>query len=157
MSDHIKHLIECQCVLNIFKNKTRPVFHKFKVFSQIDENDSIKEKYVICNNCDIVHRVFEVCKSEIKWGSENLKSLVTTKDDIKFNLESRNFENIVIELEKNNIDLCEWEYIEYLLDNKKEGQIVLNKSEIDNNIVYNVLYIKNENFSIKKEIQQRFL
>ena len=50
MSDHIKHLIECQCVLNIFKNKTRPVFHKFKVFSQIDENDSIKEKYVICNN-----------------------------------------------------------------------------------------------------------
>ena len=157
MSDHIKHLIECQCVLNIFKNKTRPVFHKFKVFSQIDENDSIKEKYVICNNCDIVHRVFEVCKSEIKWGSENLKSLVTTKDDIKFNLESRNFENIVIELEKNNIDLCEWEYIEYILDNKKEGQIVLNKSEIDNNIVYNVLYIKNENFSIKKEIQQRFL
>ena len=97
MSDHIKHLIECQCVLNIFKNKTRPVFHKFKVFSQIDENDSIKEKYVICNNCDIVHRVFEVCKSEIKWGSENLKSLVTTKDDIKFNLEPRNFENIVIE------------------------------------------------------------
>ena len=157
MSGHIKHLIECQCILSIFKNKTKPVYHKFKVFSQIDTNDKIKEKYVICNNCDIVHKVFEVCKSEIKWGSENLKSLVTTKEDIKFNLESRHFENIVIELEKNNIDLCEWEYIEYLLDNKKEGQIVLNKSEIDNNIVYNVLYIKNENFSIKKEIQQRFL
>ena len=157
MTEHIKHLIECQCTLNIFKNKTKTVFHQFKVFSEIDENDKFKEKYVMCNNCDILHRVFEVCKSEIKWGNENLKSLVTTKEDIKFNLESKNQEKLVLELEKNNIDLCEWEYAEYLIENNKEGQIILNKNEIDNNIVYNVLYIKGESFSIKKEIQQRFL
>ena len=157
MSSYIKHLIECQCMLNIFKNKTKPVYHKFKVFSEIDDNDEVKEKYVICNNCDIVHRITEVCKSEIKWGSENLKSMVTTKEDIKFNLESKNFQNIVLELEKNDVDLCEWEYIEHLIENNKEGQIILNKNEIDNNIVYNILYIKGSNFSIKKEIQQRFL
>lgn len=156
-NDHIKHLIECQCVLNIFKNKTKIIYHKFKVFSEIDNDDEVREKYVICNNCDIVHRVYEVCKSEIKWGCENLKSLVTTKEDIKFNLESKNYHIITEELEKNNIDLCEWEYIDYLLENKKEGQIILNKNEIDDNIVYNVLYIKDEKFSIKKEIQQRFL
>ena len=157
MSEYVKHLVECQCVLNLFKNKTKIIYHKFKVFSEIDENDEIKEKYVICNNCDIVHRVYEVCKSEIKWGSENLKSLVTTKEDIKFNLVSNKKENIVLELEKNDIDLCEWEYIEYLIENCKEGKIILNKNEIDNNIVYNILYIKGDNFSIKKEIQQRFL
>ena len=156
MSEYVKHLVECQCVLNLFKNKTQTLYHKFKVFSEIDENDEIKEKYVICNNCDIVHRVYEVCKSEIKWGNENLKSLVTTKEDIKFNLESCNKEKIVLELEKNNIDLCEWEYIEYLIENNKDGKIILNKNEIDNNIVYNILYIKGNNFSIKKEIQQRF-
>tara|TARA_Y100001970_G_C14259751_1_gene879010 strand:+ start:21268 stop:21702 length:435 start_codon:yes stop_codon:yes gene_type:complete len=144
-------------MLNIFKNKTKPVYHKFKVFSEIDDNDEVKEKYVICNNCDIVHRVTEVCKSEIKWGAENLKSMVTTKEDIKFNLESKNFQNIVLELEKNDVDLCEWEYIEHLIENNEEGQIILNKNEIDNNIVYNILYIKGNNFSIKKEIQQRFL
>ncbi len=157
MSEHIKHLIECQCTLNIFKNKTKTVYHQFKVFSEINDNDVFKEKYVMCNNCDILHRVFEVCKSEIKWGNENLKSLVTTKEDVKFNLESKNQEKLVLELEKNNIDLCEWEYAEYLIENNKEGQIILNKNEIDNNIVYNVLYIKGESFSIKKEIQQRFL
>ena len=157
MSEYVKHLVECQCVLNLFKNKTKIIYHKFKVFSEIDENDEIKEKYVICNNCDIVHRVYEVCKSEIKWGSENLKSLVTTKEDIKFNLVSNKKENIVLELEKNDIDLCEWEYIEYLIENCKEGKIILNKNEIYNNIVYNILYIKGDNFSIKKEIQQRFL
>tara|TARA_B100000242_G_C43045342_1_gene487893 strand:- start:2038 stop:2511 length:474 start_codon:yes stop_codon:yes gene_type:complete len=157
MSNYIKHLIECQCILNIFKNKTKTVYHKFKVFSEINKNDEVKEKYVMCNNCDILHRVYEVCKSEIKWGNENLKSLVTTKDDIKFNLESKNQEKLVLELEKNNVDLCEWEYVDFLIENNKEGKIILNKNEIDNNIVYNILYIKGESFSIKKEIQQRFL
>ena len=51
-----------------------------------------------------MHRVFEVCKSEIKWGSEGLKSLVLTKEDIKFNLHSKGFDNIVLELEKNKIN-----------------------------------------------------
>ena len=87
MSNFVKHLIECQCTLNIFKNKTKPIYHKFKVFSLYDEKlDKVKEKYVLCNNCDIVHRVYEVFKSEIKWGNEGLKSLITTKEDIKFNL-----------------------------------------------------------------------
>ena len=153
---YTKHLIECQCTLSIFKNKTRPVYHKIPVFSKI-ENDKVQEKYILCENCSIIHKVTELCKSEIKWGNENLKSLVTTKDDIKFNLESKNQEKLVLELEKNNIDLCEWEYVDFLIENNKEGKIILNKNEIDNNIVYNILYIKGESFSIKKEIQQRFL
>ena len=40
---------------------------------------------------------------------------------------------------------------------KDQTRKILNKNEIDNNIVYNILYIKGNNFSIKKEIQQRFL
>ena len=86
-SNYIKHLIECQCTLPIFKNKTKPVYHKIPVFSKLNEEDNLEEKYVICDNCDIVHKVEEVFKSEIKWGVEGLESLVTTKEDIKFKSE----------------------------------------------------------------------
>ena len=73
MKDYTKHLIECQCTLKIFENKTKPLYHKFVVFSLL-EDENIEEKYVTCNNCDIVHRVYDICKSEIKWGKEGYKS-----------------------------------------------------------------------------------
>ena len=70
----IKHLIECQCTLKIYKNKSKPIFHKFQVFSKL-ENEKIVEKYVMCNNCDILHKVTETFKSEIQWGKENFIKL----------------------------------------------------------------------------------
>ena len=154
---YIKHLVECQCTLRLFKNRSKQIYHKFAVFSLLEEDDSIKEKYVNCNNCDIVHRVYEVNKSEIKWGNEGLKSLVTTKDDIKFNLESNGFENLVNILELNKIDVSDWEYIDYLLENNLEGHLVIEKTEMDNNISFKVLHIKNNKYKIKTELVQRYL
>ena len=46
MKNYIKHLVECQCILKIFEKKTKPLYHKFIVFSVIDENDNILEKFV---------------------------------------------------------------------------------------------------------------
>ena len=154
---YIKHLVECQCTLRLFKNRSKQIYHKFAVFSLLEEDDSIKEKYVNCNNCDIVHRVYEVNKSEIKWGNEGLKSLVTTKDDIKFNLESNGFENLVNILELNKTDVSDWEYIDYLLENNLEGHLVKEKTEVDNNISFKVLHIKNNKYKIKTELVQRYL
>tara|TARA_B100001094_G_scaffold332816_1_gene406682 strand:+ start:5074 stop:5544 length:471 start_codon:yes stop_codon:yes gene_type:complete len=154
---YIKHLVECQCTLRLFKNRSKQIYHKFAVFSLLEEDDSIKEKYVNCNNCDIVHRVYEVNKSEIKWGNEGLKSLVTTKDDIKFNLESNGFENLVNILELNKTDVSDWEYIDYLLENNLEGHLVIEKTEVDNNISFKVLHIKNNKYKIKTELVQRYL
>lgn len=154
---YIKHLVECQCTLRLFKNRSKQIYHKFAVFSLLEEDDSIKEKYVNCNNCDIVHRVYEVNKSEIKWGNEGLKSLVTTKDDIKFNLESNGFENLVNILELNKLDISDWEYVDYLLENNIEGHLVMEKTEMDNNISFKVLHIKNNKYKIKTELVQRYL
>jgi len=154
---YIKHLVECQCTLRLFKNRSKQIYHKFAVFSLLEEDDSIKEKYVNCNNCDIVHRVYEVNKSEIKWGNEGLKSLVTTKDDIKFNLESNGFKNLVNILELNKLDISDWEYVDYLLENNIEGHLVMEKSEMDNNISFKVLHIKNNKYKIKTELVQRYL
>lgn len=154
--DYIKHLIECQCTLSIFKNKTKHIYHKFPVFSKIID-DEIEKKYVMCENCNIIHHVTEMCISEIKWGNESLHLLVKNKDDIKFNLISNNLESLVDLLEKNNCHVSDWELSEYLIENKKNGILVLNKSEIDNNIVINILEFSNGKFKLKKEITQRYL
>ena len=154
--DYVKHLIDCHCILSIYKNRTKPVYHKFTVFSELKE-DNVKEKYVLCNNCDIVHKIIDVNKSEIKWGSEGYRSLVTTREDIKFNLESQGLDRLVTILEVNNIDLSDWEYVEYLLENNLEGKVVLDKKEIENSINYKYIEIKNGKYKIKNDIVQRYL
>ena len=78
-SNYIKHLIECQCTLPIFKNKTKPVYHKIPVFSKINEDDSIEEKYIICDNCDIVHKVEEVFKTSLKLSTSRTSFLTSHK------------------------------------------------------------------------------
>ena len=153
--NYTRHLLECQCILSVFRNNTVPVYHKFPVFSKIN-NNSVETKYVLCNNCDALHEVQDICKSEIKWGKDAYISLVNTKDDIKFNLSSQNKHNIVEILEKNDCDISVWEFVEHVIENNLEENIVLNKKEIDNNIVYNCLYIKEGNIKIKKEIVQRY-
>ena len=155
--NYIKHLIECQCTLHIFKNKTTPIYHKFAVFSNLDKNDNVIPKYVMCDNCDIVHYVNEISKSEIKWGKESLKSLIVTKDDIKFNLSSLGFDNIVDILERNNLPLADWESAFYFIDNKLNATLVFNKQELDDNIVISFIEFQEGKISIKKEILQRYL
>ncbi len=154
--EHLIHLVECQCTLQIFKNKTKPVYHKIPVFSLINDNE-FKESYVICDNCSIVHHVNEVSQSEIKWGFEGLESLVKTKEDIKFNLESQGFDRLIHVLEKEDLPVAKWEKVEYSLENNLEENIILQKSDHDNNTVLKVLEIKDGKFKIKKEILQRYL
>lgn len=159
MSQHknyTRHLLECQCVLSIYRNNTVPVYHKFQVFSKFDNNNNIEKKYVTCNNCDALHEVHDICKSEIKWGKDAYIGLVNTKDDIKFNLSNQGKNNIVEILEKNNCDISVWELVEHVIENNLEESIVLDKKEIEDNIVYNCLYIKEGNIKIKKEIVQRY-
>lgn len=153
--NYIKHLIECQCTLSLYKNKTKSIYHKFPVFSEI-EDDNVKEKYVLCNNCDIVHYVYEINKSEIKWGNEGYRSLVATKEDIKFNLQNQGYNSLVEILEVNKIDISDWEYAEYLLENNLEGKIVIDKKELDDNISFKYIDFKNGKFRIKNEITQRY-
>ena len=154
---YVKHLVECQCILSIFKNKTKPLYHKFQVCSFL-EDDSIIEKYVICNNCDVVHKVSEVCKSEIMWGIDNIKSLVTTIEDIRFNFDSNGFEGLSNILTQFNSDISDWELADFFLENNMSGTILLEKEEIENNIVYKFIEFNNNNtYKIKKEINQRYV
>ena len=81
MKTGIKHHIQCLCVLPQYRKKENPPYHEFVVFSIIDESDTMEEKHAQCNNCGVIHRVIDVCKSEIATNRAEISFL--TMDDIK--------------------------------------------------------------------------
>lgn len=158
MSKYQRHLIECQCILKIFEKKTKPLYHKFAVFSLFDDEDNVEEKYVSCNNCGSIHRVYDIFKSEIMWGKDGYEGLVNKIEDIAFNLENNGQQKLVEILTSNKIeDVSIWEYAEYITENSLEGHIVLNKNDIKDKTVMKVLYINDKGFKIKNENVQRFV
>lgn len=115
-----KHLIKCRCVLPQFKGIVDPPVHQFIVFSVIKDDDEVQVKYSQCNNCGIIHKVTDICKSEILSGKEAMKSIVKV-EDIKLSLPS----NLVDILERNNCDLPIWEQSQFILENKQWGNFVI--------------------------------
>lgn len=157
MKTYIRHLLECQCVLKIFEKETKPIYHKFPVFS-IVENDKVIPKYVKCNNCSAIHYTTEPSKSEIMWGKDNLSGLVAEIDDISSNLCMQGFENITNTLVTHKVlDVSLWELVEFLIEENIEGFVTLEKNEINDNIVLKNLYIKEGKFKIKNESYQRYV
>ena len=115
----IKHLVQCHCILPQFKNAVDPVFHKFAVFSVIDDSDTAQ-----CNNCGIIHKVTDICKSELT-SKEDAKSLPSI-EDIKFSLSS----DLVRVLESYQCDIATWEHAEWIYLTKSWDQwIILAKEE----------------------------
>ena len=155
--NYIRHLVECQCVLKIYENRSKAIYHKFPVFSKITD-DNIEEKYVECNNCGAIHKIIDVCQSDILWGKDGLLGLVNKIEDIKFNLDNSGNEKLVELLTSNKIeDISVWEFVEFLIENEEEGQVVLDKNEIEDRIVSKILYINKKGFKIKNESFQRYV
>ena len=121
-----KHLIKCRCVLPQYKNLKDPPSHKFIVFSMIKDDDTVVVKYSQCNNCGIIHKVTDICTSEISSGKEHMNSLMKI-EDIRASIPN-NFSTI---LEGNSADLPTWEAVKFILDHKKWGDFVILTSEID--------------------------
>lgn len=124
----LKHLIECRCILAQFKNRPEPVFHKFVAFSVVDDNDNVIPKYTQCNNCGIIHKVIDVCKSQIMNGREEMRSIPSI-DEIKLSLPER----LTAIMESHNLELPHWEHAKFILDNERWGEtITLSSDVIDN-------------------------
>jgi len=115
----MKHLITCRCVLPQFKRTPNPPQHQFIVFSIVEEDGSFRSRFVQCNNCGIVHKVIDICRSDIV-SRETMGSLLTI-DDIKAGLPSRLSEI----LESNGVDLPTWEMAQFIFDNKRWGEFVV--------------------------------
>ena len=144
-----KHLIQCHCILPQYRNSKDPVFHKFTVFSVIDESDTVTPKYANCNNCGAVHKVYDICKSEIVTGADEMRSTLSI-DDFKFSLPQQLYE-LMKEYQK---ELSDFEHAQFIIDNKLWNEkIVLSREEVDNHIQGKILKIvEKERFRIESYV-----
>ena len=127
MTQGIKHLIECHCSLILYKNRKETVYHKFPVYSKLDENNNIIEKTIQCNNCGVIHKITDICKSEILGGKDELKSALSV-EDISLQLDSK-LSNI---LTINNCDISTWEHVLDIVDEERWGEhVVLGRQIVD--------------------------
>jgi hypothetical protein len=120
-----KHLIKCRCVLPQMKNSSNPVPHHFIVFSEFNDGQ-IKIKFSQCNNCGVIHKITDICSSEIMDGKDAMSSILTI-DDIRFSM-NKGLSSI---LDRHNCDLPTWEHAQYALENKKWGEIVILSSDTE--------------------------
>ena len=141
-------MIQCRCILPTLKNRKSPPNHKFIVFSIIELSskgkERIKEKYSQCNNCGVVHRVFELGKSEILQSREDLPACLTI-EDISFSL-PESVKNI---LETYKCDLATYEQIQFLVDNSSSDHIILSKEENEERIEGKILRYDGKSFRIE--------
>ena len=108
-----KHLIQCHCVLPQFRKMANPVFHKFVVFSKTDEEGDVIQKIAKCNNCGVLHKVVDFCKSEVIYGIDESFATMTISD-----ISNEIPEKIREILESHNCDIATWEQISDIIENK---------------------------------------
>jgi hypothetical protein len=147
----VKHLIECHCILPQFSGLEKQIYHKFVVFSIIDDDNKVAPTFVKCNNCDVVHKIYDIKRSEICLGDDRLQSLKTV-EDVKLSIPDA----LVKALENYNAELPTWEQVEYILDNKKFDEIViLSQEQSDGSVRGKKLEILSETrFKITQFIHQ---
>lgn len=138
---YVKHLIECNCVLPQYKKKNPPIFHKFVVFSEFDEEGQIVPSFAQCAHCGAIHKVFEVFRSKTL-PKETLGSLPSVKE-IAMSLP----ENIVDLLNTYKCDLVSYQEVEWIFKNEAWGrQVILSKDETDGILTGKFLLILSPTF-----------
>ncbi len=146
-----KHLIQCHCVLPQYRNKTETLYHKFVVFSLVNDESEVVTKFSQCNNCDVIHRVFDFCKSEIAVGKDDSGSVIKI-EDIKPQLD----EKIINVLENNNCDLSTWENVHNsILNEYWDEPIVIAKDSINGETQIKVIILKSESkYLLENHVRQ---
>ncbi len=137
----IKHLVECHCTLKIYEGRDDHLFHKFPVYSKLDNKGKIIQKLAQCNNCNTFHKVYDICKSDIiRSGKDALRSTVSL-EDIKYQLPSK-LNNV---LSSYDVDFATWEQVLDICENNLyEQSIVLSREVIDEKYHVKILTMVNE-------------
>lgn len=129
MSQYIKHLVECKCILPQFRKLPNSPFHKFIVFSELEEETAkVKTSYAQCPNCGAIHKVNEVGLSKIL-NKDSMLSLPTI-DDIKTQIPEW-LSNI---LDRHECDLPTWQEAQFIILNKKWGSPIVIAKEREGDV-----------------------
>lgn len=106
-----------------------PVYHSFVVFSVLDDGGEVVPKDAECNNCGVIHRVVDICKSEIT--TKEKSSAIVTVEDITFMIPS----DLTNVLKNYDCDVSTWEQAHFIYSNQKWGErIVLSRQTEDGSI-----------------------
>jgi hypothetical protein len=124
MARGLKHLIECHCVLPQYRDRPDPIYHRFVVFTELDDDDNVVPKHAQCNNCGVVHRIIDIGRSEIMSGRETATTLVSVSD-IKLSIPP----NISDILELYNANLATWEEAAWIIQQQAWGSHIILASE----------------------------
>ena len=146
-----KHLIQCHCVLPQYRSMQDPVFHKFVVFSKVDESDNIVPKLVKCNNCGVVHKVVDFCKSEVSHGVDNSIAIVSVNDIRPFIPEE-----IRKILDDHKCDIATWEQIDDVIENSIwESVVTISKQTVgDSTQIKQIVIKEGGKFKIQSHLRQ---
>ena len=118
-----KHIIECHCVLPQYRKSDNPIFHKFVVFSVVDDDGNVVQSLARCENCGAVHKVVDICKSEIMPSKEDSRN-VLTKKDISSSLPAQ----LIQLFDEYSLPTADYEAAKFYIENEKWGStIILNR------------------------------
>lgn len=151
----IKHLVECHCELPIYKNREDTVYHKILVYSKFDTKGKIIEKIISCENCGTLHKVFDVCKSDIvKNGKDENRAAITIEE-----LELQLPDKIIRILEKNKCTIPIYEEIVDAVEKEVSNHnVVISREVIEGKYQVKILNINQGKFKIKNEtIEDEFI
>jgi len=153
MKEGIRHLIQCHCVLPQYKKRKEPLYHQFLVFSIL--NDGVCEiKLAQCNNCNQLHNVVDICKSEFLIGKDETMA-IPTEIDIGLSI-SQKLKEI---LNAYQSDISFWEHAQFIEENEMWGsELILSKERTDGSIqIKSLCFIKENKLKIKSETFQEII
>lgn len=136
----VKHLIECHCFLKIFNQKSKKINHKFPTYSKFDKNNDIVPKLAKCNNCESVHYIYDLCKSELRPGKESIETVIN-KEDMIMMLPDK-IANVLI---KNDADISDFEHALDIIEEEDWGSyLIVKRSIVEEEEQVKVLQIESE-------------
>ena len=150
----IKHLIQCRCILPTMKRVPDPPLHSFVVFSVINEDGTLVEKKASCNNCGVMHHIYEVCHSKIVPEAEGSSFEMTIEDVSVFIPDS--VKNV---LSSYNAELPDYEYVKFMIEENCVGaHIVLDHEFNEGRRSGKILKYKGDNkFEIEPFSRKEYL
>ena len=151
----IKHVVECHCTLPQYRDRKEPVYHKFIVFSEIDaESDTVVPSFAQCNNCGTIHKVRDICKSEIVAGKDE-SAAVEKISDVAMSLPK----SLVELFESYGLEIADYMMARHVLTYEKwDTTIVLNKEAEEETTSGKLLrFIGPERFRVESFSRQDYI
>jgi hypothetical protein len=123
MKNSQRHLIKCRCILKQNKNSSTNDFFAFITCSLVIDG-VVQTSFAECPNCGILHKIIDICRSEII-NKSDLAGVTKTIDDIKLSLP----EKLVTLLSAHELDISTWQHAANIIEHELWGNFIILKRE----------------------------